>query len=139
MRQDQHTNHQSIARDQPSQDGREHRELFFSDLTGTYPGPFGFGISAAGTTLAIDIDGPVLVKPLPPATYIEIAGGGRVTAAAARTSTVVFPFDGFVDYCALRSPLPTGRWTACDILPRDSVVSHAICASANHRMTLAKR
>jgi hypothetical protein len=117
----------------------DHPPLFFVNVRETFPGPMGFGIGVDGNVLAILIDGPAIVKAVPPSTYLEIAGGSTVTVPTLAPSTVSFPFSGLYDYCVLKSPMPSNQWTTCHILPPDLIVKHVECLANNHQLTLTRR
>ena len=113
--------------------------LFSVNVRETFPGPIGFGIGVDGNVLAFLIDGPAIVKAVPPSTYLEITGGSTVTVPTLAPSTVSFPFSGLYDYCVLKSPMPSNRWTTCYILPADLIVTHVQCVADNHQLTLTRR
>lgn len=119
--------------------GRPPNTLFFVDVRETFPGPMGFGIGVDANALAITIDGPAIVKEVPPSTYLEIAGQSLVALPTLAPSTVSFPFSGLYDYCVLKSPMPGNRWTTCHILPADLIVTHVECVAQNHQLTLTRR
>jgi hypothetical protein len=113
--------------------------LFYVNVRETFPGPMGFGIGVNGNVLAFLIDGPAIVKTVPPSTYLEIEGGSTVTVPTLAPSSVSFPFDGLYDYCVLKSPMPSNQWTTCHILPADLIVKHVECVAKNHQLTLTRR
>jgi len=112
--------------------------FYLVSLTDSFPGSLGFGLGVAGNRLGFEIDGPVPVKSIPPSTYIEVEGTAGMSPATLTPSTISIPFSGLYDYCVLKTPMPSNRWTTCHILPADTIVQHVECLG-NHQMVLTKR
>jgi hypothetical protein len=95
-----------------------------------------FPIGVAGDLVAFELrgDGPYLVEALEPNTYIGFDGRAEASVATSAVSTISASFQGWIDYCALKSPM--GQYYSC--IPGQAV-AHAECQSTNHRLILTRR
>ena len=120
-------------------------------LGGVPPGPFGAVVSGglflpdhnslvvgvAGTYVAVGVvdddyaDG--LVEQVAPAAYLNIVGGAHFSVETSGLSTISAPFDGRFGYC-VSGTAPVSSFHSCWT---DHPSSE--CASANHRLILARR
>jgi len=95
-----------------------------------------FPIGVAGDFLAFELrgEGPYLVEQVAPNTYLGFDGRAEASVATARVSSIATPFQGFVDYCALPSPM--GQYYDCR---PGLATAHAECESKNHQLILTRR
>jgi hypothetical protein len=95
-----------------------------------------FPVGVAGDLVAFDLrgEGPWVVEESSPNTYLGFDGRAEFSVGTARGSTMSAPFQGWIDYCALKSPM--GRYYECRAGLADA---HAECESTNHQLILSRR
>ncbi len=105
----------------------------------------GFRIGVAGQVVYFDLHGghdPSLVEQLDRTTYLAYSGSARTTVSASAPATISAPFDGWIDYCMMRSPMGLAYICGTDNdgnpIPGASVTRNH-CESPNHRLTLTRR
>ena len=111
----------------------------------TFLGPFnGFHIGVAADYVGFWLDGghdPPLVEQLSPSTYVAFSGTAGAAVGPTPGSTISGPFDGWIEYCAMKSPM--GGAYNCgssmvEPIPGVAIV-YAHCESKAHRLTLTRR
>jgi hypothetical protein len=113
--------------------------LFDVTISGApiFAGYGSFTIGVAGDFVALEFGGdggPSLVEEVAPTTYLGFDGHALASAGSVRVSSIAAPFQGFVDYCALPSPM--GQYYDCR---PGLAVGHSECESKNHRLILTRR
>ena len=104
-----------------------------------------FRIGIAGDYLAFELGGgesPAVVEQLPGNAYLAFSGNATATAPPG-ASTISGNFDGWIEYCATRSPIGGGGYscgTASNgqLIPGE-ILEQARCESANNRLILTRR
>jgi hypothetical protein len=86
---------------------------------------------------------PALVEQLAPHTYLAFSGTATASAGTSPASSISMPFDGWIDYCVLKTPMGSiyrcgASTTTGEPIP-GSATTHAHCESENHRMLLTRR
>jgi hypothetical protein len=96
----------------------------------------GFPIGIAGDLVAFELrgEGPYLVEEVAPNTYIGFDGRAEASVGTSRVSTISASFQGWVDYCALNSPM--GPYYECRA---GLAVARAECESNSHQLILTRR
>jgi len=95
-----------------------------------------FPIGIAGDLVAFELrgDGPYLVEEVAPNTYIGFDGRAEASVETSRASTISASFQGWVDYCALNSPM--GQYYEC----RPGLAAARVeCESKSHQLILTRR
>jgi len=95
-----------------------------------------FPIGVAGDFVAFELrgEGPYLVEEVAANTYIGFDGRASASVGSARVSGIATPFQGFVDYCALSSPM--GQYYDCR---PGLALARTECESNNHQLILTRR
>jgi hypothetical protein len=94
------------------------------------------GILVAGNYRGFEID-QSLRDEIPPSTSVEFGGVAGISVETSPVSTISFPVNGQLDYCFLKSGLPSVQ-PGCGE-PPDQVLTHSACRSMNHRLMLTRR
>jgi hypothetical protein len=95
-----------------------------------------FPIGVAGDLVAFELrgEGPYLVEEVAPNTYIGFDGRAEASVGTSRVSTISASFQGWVDYCALKSPM--GQYYEC----RAGLATARVeCESKSHQLILTRR
>jgi hypothetical protein len=115
------------------QPSRDHPPLYSVNVSGPSSASGSFGLGVDGDYLGFDA---AFFERLPSFTYLEIAG----TASGAQSSTagsIVIPFSGNFQYCALRSEM--GLFSNCNTTPPEQRLAYAQCLSNNDLMILKRQ
>ena len=96
----------------------------------------GFPVGVAGDLVAFELrgEGPYLVEEFEPNSYIGFDGRAEASVGSSRVSTISTSFEGWIDYCKLKSPM--GTYFECT--PAQAV-AQSRCESKNHRLVLVRR
>jgi hypothetical protein len=97
-----------------------------------------FSVGVAGNFVAfeVDFDGPTIVEELGTNSYVAFDGRAGGSVDGPKVSAVSVPFDGYVDYCVLKTG-SSMNYSGCVI--SEQIVASELCMSSNHRLTLTRR
>lgn len=105
-----------------------------------------FGIGVAGDYLGFSLHGghdPPLVEQFAPDAYLAFSGNAAASVGASGTATFSAPFQGWIDYCEMKSPMGATYNCATSPFTGESTpglaVVRAHCQSDNHRLILWRR
>ena len=105
----------------------------------------GFRIGVAGHYLGISLDGrhdPTIVEQLAPNTYLAFSGSANTTVETG-ASTISTPFDGWIEYCVVPSPMAAYYNCGTSNITGEPIpgaaLARATCDSKNHRLIMTRR
>jgi hypothetical protein len=117
---------------------------FLADQGGFFPVLDAFGARVAADYVVLDLDdfgGPAVVEQIAPNTYLAYWGEAAVSVASG-SSTISATFDGYVEFCATKSPMEHGyecrQDQRADPTPSQPV-TYTRCESKNHQLVLTRR
>ena len=128
--------------------GRYRVQLGGASLSDVYMDSFDAGVAGDYFSFAMvhrEEGYPALAEEIEPNTYVTLSGTATATVTPS-ASAITAAFDGWIAYCALKSPL-LGLWSDTDCgspssrLPPTPArpVTYTRCDSRNHRMALTRR
>jgi hypothetical protein len=112
-----------------------------------YYGTFPVGVSADALVFPLVgwSGGPGLVEITSSHSFVAVQGNGRATVAAGAT-TIAAAFDGWIEFCARKSPMSEADdwYPGCDLKDRadptpSQPVTYARCSATNHQIVFTRR
>jgi hypothetical protein len=95
---------------------------------------FWIGVAADYVAISLEGEGPSIVEKVAPDAYLAFYGTAGSSVATSTVSTITSAFDGSIEYCVVKSP--TSLYDDCY---EGRAITHEVCQSKNHQLTLTRR